>query len=419
MGEVDTIAATVTDLVRQGFVHEFGKPRVEIREAPVWKRVHDVGSRLWLDTGDMEEARTLWNAEFEALTTNNTLLNKEVQKGIYDDLIRRAASALRDAATEMDESRLLLEVAFVLNAYHGLRLVEAFDAHVSVELHTDLANDVERTVTYGRRFYAICPERFYVKVPLTPAGFLAARNLGQHGVPINFTLGFSARQNYLAALLSRPHYVNVFMGRLNSFVSDNKLGSGQNMGEKTTLATQREISKLRWSERTKTLLIGASMREGSQVASLTGVDVLTMPPKVASQYQENPPENVSSRVENDPVVELAEGVAFDDFNGATLWDVPNRFKECVNDLLTKDVDSLTPVDLQAHFEEGGFGDFLPRWSDTDLGAVAGDGKIPVHERWKDRLSTGEVGMDALTSISGLYSFATDQKALDDRVRSLL
>ena len=247
MGEVDTIAATVTGLVRQGFIHEFGKPRVEIREAPVWKRVRDVGSRLWLDTGDMEEARTLWNSEFEALTTNNTLLNKEVQKGIYDDLIRRAASAIREAATEMDRSQLLLEVAFVLNAYHGLRLVEEFDAHVSVELHTDLANDVERTVTYGRRFYAICPERFYVKVPLTPAGFLAARKLGQYGVPINFTLGFSARQNYLAALLPRPHYVNVFMGRLNSFVSDNKLGNGQNVGEKATLATQREISRLRWA----------------------------------------------------------------------------------------------------------------------------------------------------------------------------
>jgi len=419
MGDMGTIAETVAALARDGFVHEFGKPRVELREAHVWKRVRDAGSRLWLDTGDIEEARSLWTSEFEALTTNNTLLNKEVQKGVYDDLIRKAAAAIRKAASEIDESLLLLEVAFVLNAYHGLRLVEQFDAHVSVELHTDLANDVERTVRYGRRFYAICPERFYVKVPLTPAGFLAARQLGEHGVPVNFTLGFSARQNYLAALLSRPCYVNVFLGRLNSFVSDNKLGDGQNVGEKTTLATQREISKLRSAGRTKTLLIGASMRGGSQVASLTGIDVLTMPPKVAAQYQENPAQEVSSRVGGDPPVMLAEGLSLDDFNGTTLWDVPDPFKNCVEDLLNKDANNLTPEDLQTHFENRGFGDFLPQWSDEDLRAVAGDGKIPVYERWKDRLSSGRIGMDTLTTISGLYSFATDQKALDDRIRSLL
>ncbi len=419
MADEKAIAETVATLVREGFVHEFGKPLIEIRESSLWKEVRRTGSRLWLDTGDIEEASSLWSAEFEALTTNNTLLNKEVQKGIYDDLIREAASAIRKVASEIDERRLLLEVAFVLNGYHGLRLVEQFDAHVSVELHTDLANDLERTVSYGRRFYEICPERFYVKVPLAPAGFLAARKLGEGGVPVNFTLGFSARQNYLAALLSRPRYVNVFMGRLNSFVADGNLGDGENVGEKTTLATQREILKLREKGRTETHLIGASMRAGYQIASLAGIDVLTMPPKVAAQYRENPPGEVSSQVDKDPSVRLAEGVKLDDFNGMTLWEVPDAFKSCVEDLLKEDIDTLTPENLQAHFEATGFGDFLPRWTDEDRRTVATDGKIPVYERWKDRLSSGKIGMDSLVNISGLYSFATDQKSLDDRIRSLL
>jgi transaldolase len=419
MADVEAISQTVAALAREDFAHEFGKPRIAMKEAPVWREVRNAGSRLWLDTGDMDEASILWSSEFEALTTNNTLLNKEVQKGIYDDFIRKTSSTLREVALDIDESQLLLEVAFALNAHHGLRLVEQFDAHVSVELHTDLANDVERSVKYGRRFSDICPERFYVKVPLAPAGFLAARKLGQHGVPVNFTLGFSARHNYLAALLSRPRYVNVFMGRLNSFVANNNLGDGQNVGEKATLATQREILKLREAGRTETLLIGASMREGFQVASLVGVDVLTMPPKVASQYRESRAEEVFSQVHNDPPVRLVGGVKLDDFNGKTLWEVPDEFKSCVEALLSKNIDSLVPEDLQAHFEEAGFGDFLPRWSDTDLRTVSADGKIPIYERWKDRLSSGRIGMDALVNISGLYSFATDQKALDDRVRSLL
>ena len=124
MARMETIAETMKALVREGFAHEFGRPQVQTRESPVWKRVRNAGSRLWLDTGDIEEASSLWSSEFEALTTNNTLLNREVQKGIYDDFIRRTSSTLRETAPDVDEGRLLLEVAFALNAYHGLRLVD-------------------------------------------------------------------------------------------------------------------------------------------------------------------------------------------------------------------------------------------------------------------------------------------------------
>src|SRR5690606_26990282 len=160
---------------------------------------------LWLDTGDIDEAKKLLTAEFEALTTNNTLLNKEIQKGQYDEFVVTAANALREIAPGISDEELMLEIGFVLNAHHGLRLVEQFDAKVSVELHTDLSHDVEASVRYGLRYFAICPERFIVKVPLTPAGYLAARKLRQAEVPINFTLGFSARHNHLAALLTQPN----------------------------------------------------------------------------------------------------------------------------------------------------------------------------------------------------------------------
>lgn len=419
MVDLRKIEETGATLARKGFTHEFGKPRIKIKESPVWEEVQEAGSRLWLDTGSLDEASGLWNRSFVALTVNNTLLNKEIQKGIYDEFIPEAASAIRKAVPDIREKTLLMEIAFILNAYHCLRLVEQFDAYVSVELHTDLANDVGGTVIYGKRFYEICPERFYVKVPLSPAGYLAARKLGNQGVPVNFTLGFSARHNYLAALLSRPRYVNVFLGRLNSFVADSNLGDGENVGEKATLATQRELSKLRNAGRTETLLIAASLREGPQVGSLAGVDVLTIPTKVAAQYAEKPADQVSPQVQNDPYVRLAAGVKLDDFNGLTLWEVSIRFKKCVGDLMEKDIDGMTPEDLQAHFESQGFGDFLPRWSDDDCRTVAAEGKIPVYEKWKEKLSSGKIGMDALMNISGLYSFATDQKALDDHIRWLL
>ena len=61
---------------------------------PVWKGLRATGTELGLGTGDLEGAAALWCAEFLALTTNNTLLYAEVKKGIYDDLIRRAAGVL-------------------------------------------------------------------------------------------------------------------------------------------------------------------------------------------------------------------------------------------------------------------------------------------------------------------------------------
>jgi len=209
------------------------------------------------------------------------------------------------------------------------------------------------------------------------------------------------------------------MGRLNAFVIDNGLGNGLNVGEKATLATQRELSSLREAGRTRSLLIGASIRDGAQVAALAGLDVFTMPPAVASQYEQEPADRLDSQVQNDPPVRFVESVGPADINAATLWEVPEAFKAAVDELLEQDVDALTPEDIQAHFAQMGLSDLLPRWSDEDVHTVTADGKIPVFDKWRKKLARGEIGLDALMNLSAFHSFATDQKALDDRIRSLI
>lgn len=106
-------------------------------------------------------------------------------------------------------------------------------------------------------------------------------------------------------------------------------------------------------------------------------------------------------------------------NRVLLWDIPDEFEKCTEDLLKKNLSSLTPEDLQDHFEKKGFGDLLPHWFDIDYRTVAIDGKISMYEKWKERLSSESIGLDALMNISALYSFATDQKALDERIRGLI
>lgn len=413
-------AKSVADRVRQ-IVLDVSKEEAAIGESAreeLWSRVRRCGSELWLDTGDMEEAASLWNGQFSAFTTNNTLLNREVAKGTYDSLIERAAKLLRGQVPDED---MPLEISFVLNARHGLRLVSRFGAMVSVELHTDLADDVERSVAYGRRFHEIAPDKFYVKVPFTPAGLLAARRLEEGGVSVNCTLGFSARQNYLISRVAEPAFVNVFLGRLNSFVSDNKLGDGNMVGERAALASHRAVRQLREDFGVQTNQIAASMRDGDQVLSLAGIDVLTMPVKVARQFEEiSPdPERIKDNTKATPEIELASGVDRESLGIDLLWDVPDSFKEAVRSLRDRDVESMSPGVIRDFFSMRGFPGFLPEWTSPDREAAREQGKIPKYAYWKDRMAKGAVDLDALMNLCAIHSFEADQKKMDDRIRSML
>jgi transaldolase len=412
------LAPAVHEWVRRDFEPAFGKKRFDADAR--WQAVQQAGSELWLDTGDVDGITKLWKREFSALTTNNTLLNKEVQRGQYDQLVRETAAHLRRREPRIADSLLVLEIAFVLNAWHGLRLVEHFDAFVSVEEHTNLAHDIELAVLYGKRFHAICPERFIVKVPLTPAGLLAMRRLRREGVPINFTLGFSSRQTLLAARIGSPDYVNVFLGRLNAFTAESGSGSGAGVGEKATVASQEAIRSLRESGQAATRQIAASMRGGEQVWTLAGTDVLTIPLAVAEAYHtsETPPPSgpgpAAAAIETEVSREAARSLRFD-----VLWDIPDEFRQALDAACAADVDAMSGADLVAALRRHGATDLFPEYTPEEIQSIQQDGKIPKVERWQARLQAGTTSLDSLLNLSGFYSFAADQKQLDDRVRGLL
>jgi transaldolase len=403
-----------------GLVHNFILEKSAARDEspefpadPFWKGLRDTGTRLWLDTGDIDAAKRQWTREFSALTTNNTLLNKEVQKGKYDAVIREAGGLL--GALTGDQR--VWEIAFILNALHGLRLVKVFNALVSVELHTATADDVDAAVAYGRRFSRVSPSHFIVKVPLTAAGLIATRALRGEGIPVNFTLGFSARQNALAALFAAPSYVNVFLGRLNAYVADNALGDGLLVGEKATLASQAAVARASNGRAERTLQIAASMRGGSQVRDLAGVDVMTMPLATAAEARAGLDGRWQSRIREGYRVSLAAGADERALRLSTLWDVTEREEKLARSLGDREPTSAEELVDRAH--ELGVGDLFPRLSEEDRGNLAADGKIPKHARWRERIARGELAIDTLCTAAGLLSFTADQRALDDRIRRLI
>ena len=230
---------TLKTQIKEFVLADIHEEHISAKADPFWQSLREAGTQLWLDTGDMDEAEKNWSAEMTALTTNNTLVNKEIQKGIYDDFIAQA----REIVSELPVEEQIVEIAFILNARHGMRLARKFGGFVSVELHTNTAHHFDAIVDYGLRYFDINPEQFIVKVPYTAVGLLGARRLRELGVKINFTLEFSARQNLMVAAITKPNYCNVFLGRIGAYMKDNGLGSGEGAGERTVLSTQKIVRK--------------------------------------------------------------------------------------------------------------------------------------------------------------------------------
>ena len=402
-------------------VKDAQQQRQSFPASPLWSAVAKTGTALWLDTGDIGAARELWVRDFVALTTNNTLLNKEVQKGIYDQLVPAAAKLVRDKQPGAGTDSVVQEIAFVLNAVHGLKLVRTFDADVSVELHTAISNDVEASYQYGKRFHAICPDRFIVKVPLTPAGLLAARRLSDDGIRLNFTLGFSARQNWLIAQVARPTWCNVFMGRINAFFADNKLGDGKNAGEKATLASQRGVRRLAQQGGPKVKQIGASMRNGQQCFDLLGLDVFTMPTAAAKGFLDLKPamDKIVDRTKDDPPVAYAAGIDAKADKFDCFWAIDAKFEQAALAAGKLNAKSATAKDVLAALSANGAGDLFPQFTADEAQRIAKDGKIPLYAPWRDRVRAGTASWDGILTAAALASFTQDQQALDDRIRGLV
>jgi len=381
---------------------------------PLLARLKALGTEVWIDTGELEKAQEIWKDELTALTTNNTLANQVVQSGVMDQVIKDTIDKIKQEGLDLPEDEMILEVGFVINCKIALRLVQAFKVKVSVELHPAISRSIERTLHYGRRYYNVCPEYFTVKVPLTPEGYLAVRILRKEGVPINFTLGFSVRQNYLAARLANPDFVNVFLGRLNQVVMNHKAGTGELVGEKVTLATQQALRSARENDNSmESRLIAASIRNGDQVAFLAGLDVLTIPPKSMKEYQESGkiPEQVVSHIDDaiEPGIDPQYYTRFSE-----LWKLTEEFKSFVDVLISKsELDSMKGNELAEFSRAQGVNLFHP-FSDDDLNKIQEQGKIPDLNAWPE-----SIAVDDLMTQSALQSFTKDQNALDERIRSFL
>jgi transaldolase len=307
------------------------------------------------------------------------------------------------------------EIAFIINARHGLRLASKFGGFVSVELHTDVSHDIKAIEYYGKRYHEICPDQFIVKVPYTAEGLIGARHLKDAGVRINFTLEFSARQNVIVTRTARPDYTNVFLGRIGAFMMDNKLGDGSGAGEMAVISSQNWVTAFSGQNPWQTKLIAASLRNYNQLELLAGTDVYTMPPKVAAAGRKSLNGKFLSRTHENYDVSLYPSAK--DAHIEKFWEVGDNVLNLAQRLNTKL--PSTGVELIHIAHEEGCEDMFPMLSREEKTALAEDGKIPVFSRWQQKIRDGKIAPDTLLTLAGLASFTADQAVLDQRILNII
>ena len=195
--------------------------------------------KLFLDTANLDEIRTMWDVGIlDGVTTNPSLVAKEGR--VFEDVLQEICAV-------------------------GV-------PSVSAEV---VATDKDGMLKEGRYLAGLHPA-IYVKCPMTPAGLSATKVLASEGIRVNMTLVFSANQALLAAKVGAT-YVSPFIGRLDDAGEDG-------------MALIRDIVQIYRNYRFPTQVLAASIRHPVHVldAAKAGADIATLPYSVMEKLAHHP-----------------------------------------------------------------------------------------------------------------------------------
>lgn len=202
--------------------------------APRLKALHDAGTSIWLDfidrrmlgTGELE--RRIQEDTLTGMTSNPTIFEKALGGTAYDAQIAAASPDL--SARDVFELLATDDVRRACDAFRPVYdATKGVDGYVSLEVGPDLAHDAAGTIAEARRLWAVLGRpNAMIKVPGTPEGCVAIRQLIADGINVNVTLLFSVEAHadviaaYLAGLEDRAaagHPVDHISSVASFFVS--------------------------------------------------------------------------------------------------------------------------------------------------------------------------------------------------------
>ena len=137
------------------------------------------------------------------------------------------------------------------------------------DISMEVIGNKENMVSEGKRLHKKFGKCSTIKVPCTPDGLDACKELSLEGIKVNVTLIFSVSQAILSAKAGAK-YVSPFVGR----VDDNSFNGVELIAKISSLYQQQMV--------TGTEFLAESLRDVHSVADCfsVGADIVTMPPGV-------------------------------------------------------------------------------------------------------------------------------------------
>ncbi|HHW40414.1 MAG TPA: fructose-6-phosphate aldolase [Syntrophomonadaceae bacterium] len=201
---------------------------------------------IFLDTANLEEIREAvrWGV-VGGVTTNPTLVSRE--KGGFHEILKEICGLVQGP--------------------------------VSAEV---ISLDAEGIVREARELAGIAPN-IVIKIPVTPAGLEAVRQLSGEGIRTNVTLVFSALQALLAAKAGAS-FVSPFIGRIDDVGQEG-------------MDVLADIVQIFRNYQFSTRIIAASIRHPRHVleAARLGADIATVPYAVLAQMFKHPLTDIGIR----------------------------------------------------------------------------------------------------------------------------
>jgi len=422
-------------VVALGMAGAAAKPAksVKLVSHPLTKALKEAGTQhIYTDTADRAELDDLLTVEetetslkvieeIDGNTTNQVLvarvLDRYLGEGEDADIVDWV-KVMQSAAPDLSLSEAIALIYTVINGQLGRNLKTYYgtgkDWEISLELHTNLAPNIEDSKRIGRHLVRMLPGSF-VKVACTPHhphAFLIARDLEREGIPVNFTTTFSARQVAAAAILSNVTRTNIFMGRLNQGLESELLG------EQVDLVAQRTLNQLRDELNVKTQLIVASIRSWKTMVYAAGCDVFTVPYPALKDFlnqTEVSADEIRNRVNDDYSGNLGTSQNVLDKIGKTrlesLYTVEPEFIEFLKEVRNgSDFDDLDGEGLYQKFAEAGYDDMFYSPTEDDWHELKKN-KLPD----LDSLLTAKLALDTLYSLLAFADFTKFQDEMDERI----
>jgi len=181
------------------------------------KALNDYGQSPWMDyirrdlltSGGLK--KMIDEDGLRGMTSNPTIFEKAITGSKFYSDILEAPDAKQLGASGVYEKIAIRDVQDAADIFKGVYAsTKGRDGYVSLEVSPLLANDTQKTIDEARRLWkTVNRENVMIKVPATPEGIPAIRQLLEDGININITLLFAqsayerVAEAYLSALEAR------------------------------------------------------------------------------------------------------------------------------------------------------------------------------------------------------------------------